>query len=384
MLSVIYLPRIIAHASLQSSSAYWVFKSEMAQKMKKILMSVVISMLVVVLMIATILHSLHERGSVELLNHRRSNHVIIPAAITLGNQGAREVTTASIVPSINATSYINPGCIKHSLNAYRPVQTSLIYHHPSIVHYIKLSQNDRDTSLHFREYLSMMSAYKLLKPERILVHSNANINGERWNQVQEWVGTTVEVNHVKRVTQLNGKHVSWIQIAADYIKVSQLLEHGGLVMDFDVIIINGTRLKEEQRRSECVLAQEGDIPNAGFMSCIKNSSFVRQWLSAYHNDYQPSSWLYNSAFVPNNILLGKTSPICYNVYLDDTICVHPNAKQAPKQWLSSGGVPHWRRKTAAHYYLNRVSLPSDDQLLKGDTSFSEMLRYIYEYKPMFN
>ena len=351
----------------------------MAQVVKKTLIIVAVSTLVVLLMIAIILHSpSHMRGSVEL-NLRRSSQIIIPVATTPSNQGAGEATISPIVSSVIFSSYVNPGCIKRTLNAYRPIQTSMIYHHPSIVHYVKLSQSDRDTSLNFREYLSVMSAYKLLKPERILVHSNTNIKGEYWNQAQKWVGTSVEVNHVKRVTQLNGKHVSWIQIAADYVKVSQLLEHGGLVMDFDVIIINGTRLKEEQRKSECVLAQEGEIPNAGFMSCIKNSSFVHQWLSAYHNDYQPSSWLYNSAFVPNNILLGKTSSVCYNMYLDDTICVHPNAKQAPKQWLSSGGVPHWRQKTAAHYYLNRMNLPSDDRLIKGDTSFSEMLRYIYEY-----
>jgi hypothetical protein len=334
----------------------------MAQEVKTLfkLLSIAISMLVVVWMIAINFHSPSYKN-VEL-NCRRSN----PAA--------------TIVPSINGTAYINPGCIKRSLSAYRPMQTSLIYHHPSIVHYVKLSQNDRDISLTFREYLSMMSVYKLLKPERILVHSNVNINGDRWNQVQKWVGTTVEVNHVKRVTQLNGKHVRYIEHAADYIKVSQLLEYGGLVMDFDVIIINGTRLKEEQRKSECVLAEEGLNPNAGFMSCIKNSSFVCQWLGGYHIDFRPTDWIYNSAFVPSNILLGKTSSVCYNMYLDDTICVHPFARIAPKYWLSSGGVPHWRQKTAAHYFLNRVSLPSDDQLLTGDTSFSEMLRYIYEYK----
>ena len=352
----------------------------MAQVIKKILMIIAGSILVVLSLIAIVLHSPSHMGDSLEVDLRRSNQITIPPAITVSKQGEATIPGPPVVASVNSTSYINPGCIKHSLNAYRPIQTSKVYHHPSIVHYIKLSQSGRDTSLSFREYLSVMSAYKLLKPERILVHSNTNIKGEYWNQAQKWTGTSVEVNRVKRVTQLNGKYVSWIQIAADYVKVSQLLEHGGLVVDFDVIIINGTRLKEEQWRSECVLAQEGDIPNAGFMSCIKNSSFVRRWLSAYHNDYQPSSWLYNSAFVPNNILLGKTSSDCYNIYLDDTICVHPNAKQAPKQWLSPGGVPHWRQKTAAHYYLNRVSLPSDDRLLKGDTSFSEMLRYVYEYK----
>ena len=336
------------------------------------------------LTLSSIRRSLGDQRDVYLNEKPRmlADRIFIPISTKLSQSAAAFKKTHSTNSSRSVhTPYINPGCIKHSLNAYRPMQTSLEYHHPLIVHYVKLSTSDGATqSLTFRDYLAMMSAYKFLRPKRILVHSNGKISGEYWDLAQKWAGTSVEVNPVKRVTQLNGKRVGWIQISADYVKVSQLLEYGGLVSDFDVIIINGTRLKEEQRRSECVIAQEGDIPNAGFVSCVKNSSFMRQWLKAYHDDYNPSSWLYNSAIVPNNILLGKTSSVCYNMYLDDTICVHPNAKEAPIQWLSRNGVPHWREKTAAHYYLNRARLPPDGELLKADTSFGEMLRYVYEYK----
>ena len=277
-------------------------------------------------------------------------------------------------------AYVNPGCVKHTLDTYRSMQTSKHYDHPPIVHYIKITKGVGSSRLSLREYLSMMSAYKFLKPTQIIVHSTNNIEGEYWDQARKWVGTSVKINFVTRIAQLNGKRVKWTQHAADYVKVSQLLKHGGLVSDFDVIIINGTRLKEEQRKSECVIAQESDTLHAGFVSCIKDSFFVRQWLDAYHNDYQSSSWLYNSVNVPTNILLDQKSSVCYDVHLDDTICLRPNEYDAPRQWLSPSGVPHWKEKTAAHYYLNRVKLPPDDRLLVRDNSLGEMLRYVHNYK----
>ena len=303
-------------------------------------------------------------------------------SVSISNNSDNEqdaLTTAAIIPS---EDYVNPGCINRTLNAYRPLQTSKTYDHPSVVHYVKLSPTTGDeVTISFREYIAMMSAYKLLRPKEILVHSNVDrIRGEYWDLVQKWLGTSVTVNKVSRVTSLNGKHVNWIENAADYVKVSQLLEHGGLVMDFDVIVINGTRFKEEQRRSECVIAQEGHTLNAGFVSCTKNSSFVRQWLDGYHSDYRPTIWVHNAADVPRDILLGKLSSACYNMYLDDTICINPGWEEASKQWLSHGGVPDWRQKTAAHYFLNRVNLPTDaDKLLSSNTSLGEMLRFIYDY-----
>ena len=276
--------------------------------------------------------------------------------------------------------YINPGCITRKLNKYRTSRSETVYYHPPIVHYVKLSTS-RSTSavqLSLRDYLAMMSAYKFLRPEKIFIHSNVKVNGKYFDRSQQWNGTSVTVNKVDRKTHLNGKAVRYVQNAADYVKVSQVLEYGGLASDFDVIIINGTRLKEEQRNSECVIAEEGEIPNLGLVSCIKNSSLVKRWQDRYHNDYNPSSWLYNAAFVPFDILT-KDKSVCYNVHLEGTMCTNPNAGQAKTTWLKHDGVPHWRTKTAAHYYLRQSMLPPEVKLLHGDTSLSEMMQYVNDY-----
>ena len=272
--------------------------------------------------------------------------------------------------STTSTNYgINPGCVSRKLADYKPIQTATVYHHPPIVHYAWFGS---DINIDFMQYVAMLSAYRFLKPERIIVHSNANIGGKYWDLTQKWEGTSVEVNKVATIHQLGGRHVSYVQHQSDYHKLSQVLELGGVASDFDVIIINGTRVQEAQRKSECLLSREGDVVNSGFLSCVQNSSFIRKWLESYHKNYHPELWVFNSANVPTQILKDKDSSVCYNMFLDATICVKPTYAQATKWWLSPGSGVEWRKKTAAHYFMKRLTSHN----LNSNNSFGELLRYV--------
>ncbi len=275
---------------------------------------------------------------------------------------------------------INPGCLHEglTLSDYKPVDTELTYHHPSVVQYAKLSRSGKPVSFRFRDYMAIMSAYKFIQPEKIIIHTYGDIKGKYWGLMQKWnnnANTRIEVNKVQRVSKLGGKKVKFVEHEADYIKLQGLLKFGGVIIDSDVIMLNGTKLKQLQLISECVLAQEAEVVNIGFISCIKNSSFIRKWRNSYHTDFHPDSkdWTYNSANVPTDILLhGK---VCYNMYLDYSICNNPGWAQAPKKWLKHNGVV-WRSKTAAHYFTKRNFLYDDERLLDKDDSFGEMLRYV--------
>ena len=267
----------------------------------------------------------------------------------------------------------NPGCKRKILFYYRPQRAPTVYHHPPLVHYVRFGQSST-ISLSYMDYMAMMSAYKFAKPERIIIHSDSDIQGKYWDLAQKWTGTSVVVNKVARVRTLGGKSVSWIQHEADYMKLHQLYLHGGITSDFDVLIVNKTKLKEQQSVTECVLASEGNIVNNGFNSCVKNSPLIKRILDSYHNDYKPHLWLYNCAIVPTSLLQDKSSDFCYNVYLDETICLKPNYGNARTFWLTRNGVD-WQKKTAAHYYV-KSGYPADERLLKADHSLAELLRYI--------
>lgn len=290
----------------------------------------------------------------------------------VGDSSERAVT----VSLTSDDDQLNPGCIYKKFDLYKPVDTGINYYHPPVIHYVKLSTEEDPVRLSFLDYMSVMSAYKFLKPERILFHTYTDIEGRYWSLVKKFKHTSAGVNKVEQVTHLGGKEVTSLVHQADFLKLQGLLKFGGVVSDLDVIVLNGTRVRRMQRISECVLSKggkSGNILNAGFASCMRNSLFVRQWLDGYHQDYRPELYAYNSAFKPLSILEDSTSDVCYNVHLDDTISLNPSATQAEK-WKEHHGV-QWRGKTAARHFtkIANQTLLQDH----NDNSLADMLRYVF-------
>ena len=322
--------------------------------------------------------NLHSRLSVLRPDHQPvTNDYIDPRTTAAAAMSVTINTVAKINPvTVNtAAAKINPGCLERRLNRYRAVDTGEIYHHPKIIHYAKLSPGGGPCSLNFREYTSVLSVYKFLQPEKFIFHVYTSMDGHYWEVIRQWKDVKIEVNKISRVQYIGGKPVTWIQHEADYIKLRELFHHGGIAMDFDVIIVNATRLKYEQRLSECVLSEEGEYINGGFQSCIKNSPFIKKWLEGYDTDYRPHLWLHNVSFKPTSILLDKKDSVCYNVYLDDTICVHPNWGNQ-REWLRKNGV-QWRSKTAAHYFVKSNIQNDNEKILGENHSLAELLQYVH-------
>ncbi len=267
----------------------------------------------------------------------------------------------------------NPGCEAKTLHAYKAVDSGKHYNHPSLVHYVKLGSGMQN--FNFREYTSVLSVYKFLQPKKIMFHTYTGFTGTYWDKIQEMKNVEMKVNRIDKIDTIGGKHVFWIQHVADYVKLSNIYKYGGTALDFDVIIINGTRLKHEQSLSECVLAQEQDFINGGFYSCVPNTTFVAKWLESYHKDYIPHLWLHNISYRPMNLLTDKDCKECYNMHVDETICFFPSWNVS-KQWLEVGKVK-WRTKTAAHYFVKN-GIPNDGEgLLKEKFPLAELLQYVH-------
>lgn len=273
----------------------------------------------------------------------------------------------------NHNNWPNLGCYNKIFDEYKPIDGGMTYHHPSIVHYAKLSKDYQPAKLTFMEYMSIMSAYKFLKPRMILIHTYSRIEGRYWDDIQTWTNADIRVRILSPITHFGKNSVKYIQNAADYAKLQALVEFGGLACDFDLIIINASRLRAMQRISECVLTRGGPVGqfvNAGFISCIKNSKFIQLWIAKYHKDYRPDFYVYNSSLQPLRILEDKNSTLCHNVYLDSTVCLNPSPQERIK-WKEKGGV-RWRGKMAAHHFTKL----GGERLLGGRNSLGNMLRYV--------
>ena len=274
---------------------------------------------------------------------------------------------------IDPRGIINPGCRERTLETYIPVKTEKCYHHPSIVHYAKFHrERGGSLSLTFIEYLSMLSTYKVLQPEIIFLHSNGRFVGKYWDITQTWTNTIVKVNPVKNFTHFGKVKLGFIEHNADYAKLSQVLKHGGVATDFDVIMSNATKLHEWQSVSECVVAQETTGIRISFFSCMKDSPYMRAIVDSYHKNYKPA-WVYNAGVIPTDLLLKKGRKDCFNVYVDTEIC-NPDYTKAREQWLKPHGVK-WRPKIANHYFKRLLGL-SDEDMLKTNSSLNEMLHSV--------
>ena len=192
----------------------------------------------------------------------------------------------------------------------------------------------------------MLSAYKVLQPKIIFLHSNGRFVGKYWNITQTWTNTTVKVNIMEKLTHFGKVKIGYIEHIADYAKLSQVIKHGGVATDFDVIMSNATKLHEWQGVSECVVVQERTEVRISFFSCIKNAPYLRAIADSYHKDYK-TGWVYNAGTIPTNLLL-KESEYCFNVYVDKEIC-YPDFTKVRERWLKPHGVT-WRHKITNHYF----------------------------------
>jgi len=301
-----------------------------------------LALCIFVLMIICFLYSERKlRFTISYGKKEAGNRGRNPAPVKSALKHSSTATSKPLEAEIEApldSSKLNPGCKTRSLLQYKAVDTGRRYHHPPLVHYVKLSLTASE--LNFREYTSVLSVYKFLKPEKILFYTYSDIYGKYWSIIQKFNRTKIELHKVPLLTTIGGKNVYWIQHIADYLKLSKVLKYGRVALDFDVIIINGTKLKQEQSLSECVLAAEvletkTSYINGGIYSCIKNSKFMSAWVKNYDQDYKPRYWVENISYFPQKLLTKKKG--CFNIHVDDTMCMSPHWRDR-REWLKDNYV----------------------------------------------
>ena len=250
------------------------------------------------------------------------------------------------------------------------------YHHPNIIHFVSLSENNQSRLFTFKQYLSVMSSRKFFNPEKMYLHANVRPHGEYWELAMEKLGITYR--HVRRPPLVQGrKRLSFMQHEADFTKLNVMLKYGGIASDFDVIFLNGTKFREQQKRGACVFITEERCSqmNAGFYSCMKNSTLLRQWRNSYFNDYREKEWLYNAAYVPVNLI--KAHQDHYSIVFDTDIAENPTWSTRG-MWVSNSSTVNWRSKSAVHYFCRNI-LPSSIAMLSAPGPAGDMFRYVYKW-----
>ena len=186
---------------------------------------------------------------------------------------------------------------------------------PNIIHFINIGPREFNL-LHF---ISIYSAYKLNKPDKIYVYCD---HKQENNIYYEILKNIVEYEYVQAPTEINGIQLNSYQYKADIIRMNKLIERGGIYMDLDVIslkpltkflnysMVLGSELSLKDPNSTNI-NDFSSITNAVILTEPDNE-FMKEWLRQIPDNIIGKVWAYHAVCLPKKILLNNM----YNVHLE--------------------------------------------------------------------
>lgn len=262
----------------------------------------------------------------------------------------------------------------------------------ALVHFVRFSKNPTQAQMDFVQFMSILSVERFLQPRLIIIWANHEPSGFYYKLLQQHI-FCLKWQPLQPPSTIGNKTVIAVTHLADYVKLRKVYKYGGVALDYDLAVVNGTKLKQQlQKRQECVFSceyypvQEVDLKgncsslNLGALACYPKSEFVASILRGYKHDYRPELFLYNSNYYGIS-LLKRNPALNKRIILDNTISAYPIYSRR-NNWLKPDGVPHWKSKTMAHYYFKRIELSSkssfmtDFQLVFMNNSLGELYRHV--------
>ncbi|XP_055346110.1 uncharacterized protein LOC129593697 [Paramacrobiotus metropolitanus] len=252
----------------------------------------------------------------------------------------------------------------HRLQDRKEVSDGFPYNGKFYVHYIRFKPDNGNTTLRFLDYVSIMSALKNVRPDKILVHGDAEPSGE------------IKINFGKG----NKKEVAYREHSADIAKLDALLEYGGVAVDFDVFFVRGERIKEilQQKQSITCYGDE-DGYNIGFVAGRNSAPLLNAGRRSYEDIYQ-KDWNFNQAKVSRylSIIYRESN------YVAGAVCNNPHP-HGLRRFFTEFGKMNWSNSMAIHTYHRHsgVVMESPEDLYTGNytnTTNAEMLRTLFERK----
>eukprot|EP00117_Sycon_ciliatum_P026395 scpid89822/ scgid21677/ len=170
---------------------------------------------------------------------------------------------------------------------------------PRLVHFVQIGD-----TLGFTQWLSVMSAVRFLRPQRVILHHIDNLTTCWARRIRSH--PLVRFNRAERSdfpSTLNGKKVTHLAHLADFMRVSALWQYGGIYMDLDSIV---TKPFDDLLGNEAVfsLQYDGNICN-GLMLSRKASCCLCAFSKRMCSDYD-GSWDHHSVKALTALLTART------------------------------------------------------------------------------
>ena len=137
---------------------------------------------------------------------------------------------------------------------------------PRLVHFIKV-----DSSFGFLDWVAVMAARKMIKPEKIFIFSASELNSCWWNHTKPFV-THIILPKQAWVTKQNNIVLHEPAHKADFLRTALVYHFGGMYMDNDIVAVKSF---DPLLNNQVVLSQQNEgTPNNGLMMARKHSCFM--------------------------------------------------------------------------------------------------------------
>ena len=126
---------------------------------------------------------------------------------------------------------------------------------PNVVHFIYFNgPNSRDFS--YLNYLAVRAAHDIQQPDTIYMHYNTEpVGNPNWDRMKSYV-TLAQITPPER---LMGVKLGYVQYQADVVRLQKLLEHGGIYLDTDILMLKPLTPFMDRH---CVMGAEGYVDHA--------------------------------------------------------------------------------------------------------------------------
>ncbi|XP_064651332.1 uncharacterized protein LOC135502432 isoform X2 [Lineus longissimus] len=230
----------------------------------------------------------------------------------------------------------------------------------------------RRTNFRFYHLISVLSAYKHIKPSVIYFWYDYIPQGALWRDVLKRV-PIMKLKHRPAPTHTYHRSLGrYDQHQSDVVRLEVLMEFGGIYMDLDVVALKSfdpllefdTTMGYEDRNRLC----------NGIIISKPNAPFLRLWHLEYAT-FDDNSWAFHSVELP--AILAETYPRI--IHTEERSLHRPNWKEW--RWMYKTGMLYdWSKNFAVHlFYIHTLGLTehSPESIKKLDTTMGQIFRYIY-------
>lgn len=156
---------------------------------------------------------------------------------------------------------------------------------PPVVHFVQLKK-DESSGLHFsfESFLALYAVYHFVQPSVIYIHtdfsprniSDAAEHGSSWTRkVLTAFPHIVRLNQVTAPTKANGLDIKRVEHKSDFVRLDQLILHGGIYLDWDALTLRPLKPLLNAGFKAVVGRQSDATINNGIVLAARDSAVIR-------------------------------------------------------------------------------------------------------------